>query len=65
MTHVLIDTSMWIEFFSKRPSVSSETLSMLKETISNGSANAMVASLDQTLLKLARETKIKTSQDLS
>ena len=38
MNFVLIDTSVWVEFFSKRPKISIETIASLKELISNGDA---------------------------
>lgn len=36
MNYVLIDTSVWIEFFSKKPTISSDSIASLKELISNG-----------------------------
>jgi predicted nucleic acid-binding protein len=41
MNIVLIDTSVWIEFFSKRSKISNETIASLKELISNGDAVIM------------------------
>lgn len=38
MNGVLIDTSIWIEFFSKQPNISIETISSLKDIIVNGEA---------------------------
>ncbi len=38
MNYVLIDTSIWIDFFSKHPKQSLETIASLKEVILNGDA---------------------------
>lgn len=36
MNLVLVDTSVWIEFFAKRPRISNDSVLSLKELISNG-----------------------------
>jgi hypothetical protein len=38
MNPVLVDTSLWIEFFSKRPKIPHSSIVALKEVISNGDA---------------------------